>query len=448
MAIHNQLYPKLTLFVHDFSADAESSEWLYSALCHNAELSAVHQIIVMGELPRASVLDRLPAAVAKKIEFVALDARPALPNLFDIANRSLASSGCEVACVMDAGVVFAQDADVIRLTQSILDISSIDKNALFALSRHDLLTGQFDDIVRDGLGLPSMVTTDAWVFAHPLCIEKNSTLPENGYSISQRLLSHLVAAGHNLYNPALDCKISYLPTHPTHGEGGMEKSANSHGPSISIEGKSRLTLQDSKSMQDGDLLGICPITTSSLSAGYRPRIVAAGKNATNAFIFLDSQIQDLDGQLQSLLGVARGARRNFFLVVEDHALFRTLLVKLAQLGEPNLFALQAFSNLSVLKRFFRGAGKQLSNFVCVQRFYDLKALDAEQFGAILVILSDSHLVEGASRQIFHVACLSAKVTDFVASCMFCVPNIIVNWADNTHDLYASKRRVKLLEGSP
>lgn len=296
----------------------------------NVKNNAIRKIIIVTESRVNDILAVYHELDNNKIKFVHSDRRPTFRDMFDSVNsESFASSSLStLAILLNSDISISDEETICRLESSINKVSRNQKKVAFSVTRYDRHKEGVEITLKSGMGLPNVLSSDAWVFNSKIECTKDLY-----YSLGQmycdKFINHdLIESGYKLYNPCLDCKI-------IHNEDDVKDASyyktlgGSQSAAESIKKHWQLSVK-----KGGNYYGLCRQRSTSMSAGYLPEPVKFLSSRKRLFVFLSDEQSEINKYLNVLenqLTLTPGHDLDVFFVVESNEQHVFIETKLAEL---------------------------------------------------------------------------------------------------------------------
>jgi hypothetical protein len=184
-------------------------EPVLAALRSNLAHGIIRDIQVVTEAPAGETMDWLYDAAgseAHRLNLIHVAARPTFAEMLEMANQLLIS-GSDTVAVMNGDISFASEADGRRILDALEALEARKKPVVLALTRHEIIDGNFILDLYEPNGLPNTISADAWVFQKPLSVKRDFFYMPGQMNCDMMLAHDLISTDHRLYNPCLDITI-------------------------------------------------------------------------------------------------------------------------------------------------------------------------------------------------------------------------------------------------
>ena len=141
----------------------EVSSAVIDAIKVNLGNQSVSKIVVLTESSIEAVIGACNEFADNKIKLIQVDRRPTFRDMFDAINVECFASS-ELSILLNSDISIPSEEVLNRLQASIDYASRIYKKVAFSLTRHDKLNNEVGITLKSGMGLPNVLSSDAWVF--------------------------------------------------------------------------------------------------------------------------------------------------------------------------------------------------------------------------------------------------------------------------------------------
>lgn len=249
------------------------------ALRENIDNHAIVNIVILTESDINSVLKYFNERDRKKIILVQYPSRPTFRDMFDEINRGYSNVSNGLSVLVNSDISIPSYKTVLRLEKSINEVSKCKGKVAFSLTRYESHNGVHDIQLNSPLGLPNVLSSDAWVFNSRIECKKDLF-----YSLGQmycdKFINHdLIESGYKLYNPCLNCQV-------IHNESSIKDA--SYYKNLGDQNESREFINKHWRLsvkKGGNYYGLCRISTTIMSTGYLPEPISFSNSRKKIFVF-------------------------------------------------------------------------------------------------------------------------------------------------------------------
>ena len=202
------------------------------------------------------------------------------------------------------------------------------------------------------MGLPNVLSSDAWVFNSKIECDKDLYY-SLGSMYCDKFINHdLIESGYKLYNPCLDCVF-------IHNEEDVKDA--SYYTSLGSEQESKESIQKHlrHSVKKGDnYYGLCRLTSVSLAAGYLPVPISFLPNRKRLFVFFGNEQSGINKYIDMVVINSRsvlGNELDVFFVTDNNDQRIRIDDKICQLHmNSNIYSYFVDSVDTVIDSLFSG----------------------------------------------------------------------------------------------
>ena len=294
--------------------NAEVPSAIIDAIKVNLENQSVSKIVILTESSLGDVISACDEFADKKIKLIQVERRPTFKDMFEAINREgLASSVLSVLLNSDISI---PDRRTIHRLQSSIDFASeIYGKVALSLTRHDRVNNELVITLKSGMGLPNVLSSDAWVFNSKIECEKDLYY-SLGSMYCDKFINHdLIESGYKLFNPCLDCVL-------IHNEEDVKDAG--YYSSLGGEKESKESIQKhlrSSVKKGGNYYGLSRMTSNSITAGYLPCPISYLPNRKRLFVIFGNEQSGIDKYIDVVVNNSRKALGNeldIFFVTDNN----------------------------------------------------------------------------------------------------------------------------------
>jgi hypothetical protein len=342
-------------------------------------------------------------------------------------NSSMLGRQTDVAVLMNADISFRSSGDVRRLYGTIKQLAS--ESHAIALTRHDLNGPRYALTLESQMGLPNMISADAWAFNAPVRVKTDMFYSLGEMNCDKFFAYDLFVSGYSLFNPCLDIIVH-------HHELDLKDVAyyrNSAKDEAAEKAQDRHWRQ-TVSAHGGEYFGIVRLRSFDLSNGYRPDPVGWSR-AGRFFLCLpyDVHPENITSLLEDVATLAAENSLHVSLLFESEA-SRDFLVEWASVrSQSNVAIIKVSSLLTVVSKLLSGNSEGMDDVLLVNS-PSMFSQEALQFASsFLVVCRNREALGGhatgsvAVDQKFRICGSSEGLYGHVARALMSEERTVVYW---------------------
>jgi hypothetical protein len=302
------------------------------------------------------------------------------------------------------------------------------------LTRHDLIFGEPRRTLVTQLGLPNIISTDAWIFREPIDLRFSAYYSQGQIFCDQFFNHDLIESGYRLFNPCLDCVIMHQEEDVKDLQYYSNAAKGSQAQQSVVEHWRR-----SARYTTGCYYGIAHTSSKALADGYDPAPLLVSKTGRRLMVTFPPNVfaGGAASAAPRYIELASSWDFDLYLLTHTTTEHSELEGLLSRCGGSRAYVFQAENPESVACALMRGLDSHFPNAWLVGHQTHVSADELPTFDTVFVFHDSSPNqgagLEEAARRLIWTSRLGERTASFLAKCLMHHQPLAVGWASTPEE---------------